>query len=251
MNRNCIVTAHGAGLFSNINKVVVCLRLYDQIWVDWSKAGPNDPAFKFGGSFYGDCWDDLFYDPTPEPSEPYDTIHQYPFYDITGACAGVLYQNPEWGWREAYHKAWARLTCVVEPIPVGPDTIGVLIRSDGIAGEQLFGRNQTLPEYADAIDRELTQSNSPLFVVSSDLASIQWLVNQFPGKVYYSTGIKRNAKRSDPEQHINVIQTAQDAKDVMREVLALARCKTLISGISNMATAVLYINPNVKHIYLK
>src|SRR6476660_2501946 len=98
MNQNCIVTAHGAGLFSNINKVLVCLRLYDTVFVDWSKAGENDPSFKFGGSFYGDCWHDLFFDSTTRPAQgQYDVVHQYPFYDITGACAGILYQNPEWG----------------------------------------------------------------------------------------------------------------------------------------------------------
>ncbi len=250
MNRNCIVRAHGAGLFSNINKAVVCLRLYEQVFVDWSRAAENDPAFKYGGSFYGDCWHDLFYDPTPPPGAPFDIVSQYPFYDITGACVGVLYQNPEWNWRETYHKAWKRLTCVVDPIPVGPDTIGVLIRSDGIAGEQIYGKNQSLEQYEAAIKQEMDVM-SAIFVVSSDLESVKWLEGRFPGKVFYSTGIKRNQKRSDPEQHINVIQTAQDAKDVMREVLALARCKTLISGISNMATAVLYINPEVKHIYLK
>ncbi len=247
MNRNCIVRAHGAGLFSNINKIMVCLRLYDQVKVDWSRAAENDPAFKFGGSFYGDCWHDLFYDPTTPPKDP-DIIYQYPFYDITGACAGVLYQNPEWGWREAYHKAWARLTCVVEAIPVGPNTVGVLIRSEAIAGEQLHG-NANLITYANTIEKHL--GDDSIFVVSSDLESIEWLMNRFPGKVYYSTSIKRNAKRSDPEQHITTVQTANDAKDVMREVLALARCRALVHQISNMSTAALYINPQLKSIYLR
>lgn len=249
MNRACKVTAHGAGLFSNINKILVCLRLYEQVYVDWSKAGPNDPAFKYGGSFYGDCWHDLFYDATPPPQEPYDLIHQYPFYDITGACAGVLYQNPEWGWREAYHKAWARLSCVVDPIPVGPGTIGVLIRSDALGGEQLYGKNQTLLQYVESMSK-LTNHDKSFFVVSSDLESITELQSVF-ANIYYSTGIKRNAKRSDPEQHLNVPQTKQDAIDVMREVLALARCEKLIHPISNMATAALIINPSLKSVYLK
>lgn len=94
MNRSCIVRAHGAGLFSNVNKVLTCLRIYDHVHVDWSKAGPNDPAFKYGGSFYGDCWDTLFSFNDPPPKEPYDTIHQYPFYEITDACAGGALPSP-------------------------------------------------------------------------------------------------------------------------------------------------------------
>lgn len=249
MNRACKVTAHGAGLFSNINKILVCLRLYEQVYVDWSKAGPNDPAFKYGGSFYGDCWHDLFYDATSPPSEPYDTVHQYPFYDITGACAGIMYQNPEWNWRETYHKAWARLTCVVEPIPVGPNTIGVMIRSDALGGEQLYGKSQPLEQYADAIAK-VHKAGTSLFVVSSDNESISWLLQRYPG-LYFSSGIKRSAHRSDPEQHLHVPQTKMDAIDVMREVLTLARCDSLIHPISNMATAALIINPQLKSIYLK
>ena len=250
MTRSCIVRAHGAGLFSNINKILVCHRLYDTVFVDWSKAGENDPAFRFGGSFYGDCWHDLFYDDTIKPQEPCDVIMSYPFYDITGACAGIMYQNPEWGWREAYHKAWARLRCVVEPIPVGPGTIGILIRSDALGGEQLYGKSQTLEDYHAAIVKAKEASlGAGLFVVSSDKESIDWLYNRH--QIFYSYGIKRNTSRSDPEQHLTVPQTKFDAIDVMREVLALARCETLIHPISNMATAALIINPNLKSIYLK
>ncbi len=250
MNRACIVRAHGAGLLSNVNKITTCLRFYETAYIDWSKAGVNDPAFKYGGSFYGDCFHQLFYHPTPRPSEPYDIVSgEWPTYEITDACAGVLYSHPEWGWRERYHAAWKRLTCVVDPVPVGPSTVGVLIRSSAIAGEQLSGRNATMQEYADAIERELGPDS--VFVVSSDLESIEWLTSRFPGKVYYSTSIKRNAKRSDPEQHINVVQTAADAKDVMRETLALARCRSLVHQISNISTAALYINPTLKSIYLR
>ncbi len=251
MNRNCIVRAHGAGLTSNLNKIITCLRFYDICFVDWSRAAENDPAFRAGGSFYGDCFHRLFYHPTPRPNEPYDVISgAWPTYEITDACAGVLYRHPEWSWRERYHAAWKRLTCVVEPIPVGRNTIGVLIRSDAIAGEQMFGRNQTLPEYAEAIDKEL-DNESAIFVVSSDQESVAWMQNRYPGKVYFSSGIKRAARRSDPEQHLHVIQTAADAIDVMREVLTLSRCRTLVSGVSNMATLPLIISPSLKHIYLR
>lgn len=248
MNKSCIVRAHGAGLFSNINKVLVCLRLYENVEVDWSKAAENDPAFQFGGSFYGDCWHDLFYDSgsVPKEEQGVDIIYQYPFWDITDKCAGILYQHPEWNWRETYNAAWKRLQCVVEPVPVGADTVGVLIRSDALGGEQLSGKSQTIAEYAQVMDA----NGKDFFVVSSDKESIDSLQD---GQrcIWYSAGIKRNAKRSDPEQHLNVPQTKADAIDVMREVLALARCKALIHGISNMATAALIINPKLESIYLK
>lgn len=248
MNRRCIVRAHGAGLFSNINKVLVCMRIYDHVHVDWSTAGPNDPAFKYGGSFYGDCWNDLF-EPTAPPEPPFDTIHEYPFYEITGGCAGVLYQNEQWGWRQRYHEAWNKLKCKVDPFPVSHNTIGVLIRSDALAGEQLSGRSQTLEEYAAAIDK-VKDDQAYLFVVSSDRESISWLGRRYL-PIRTSENIKRNAKRSDPEQHLHIPQTKEDAIQVMKEVLTLASCQSLIHPVSNMATAALYINPALKSIYLK
>ncbi len=249
MNRNCIVRAHGAGLTSNLNKVITCLRFYETTFVDWSKAGENDPAFKYGGSFYGDAWHSLFYDPTIRPSEPFDYVYEFPTYEITGGCAGILYLNEQWNWRPKYHAAWKRLSCVVEGIPVGSGTVGVLIRSQAIAGEQLSDRNATLEEYAAAIDKE--KGEDGIFVVSSDLESIRWLELRYPGKVWFSSGIKRNEHRSDPEQHITRPQNEKDAIDVMREVLALSRCRSLVHQISNMATLALIINPNLRSIYLR
>ncbi len=251
MNKSCIVRAHGAGLFSNINKVLVCLRLYENVYVDWSKAAENDPAFKFGGSFYGNCWTDLFNDPTPRPVEEQgvDIVYQYPFWDITDKCAGILYQHPEWNWRDTYHhKAWRRLTCKVEPVAVGGDTVGVLIRTGGnIAGEQLYGKNQTLEMYEEAMRKKMGAS---FFVVSSDEESLIWLQERFGNSIYYSSAIKRSKTRDAPEQHITTPQTKADAIDVVREVLTLSKCKTLIHGISNMSTAALIINPQIQHIYL-
>ncbi len=248
MNKSCIVRAHGAGLFSNINKVLVCLRLYENVYVDWSKAAENDPAFRYGGSFYGNCWTDLFNDDTVKPEHDYDIIYQYPFWDITDRCAGVLYGHPEWMWREFYHAAWKRLTCKVEPVAVGDDTVGVLIRSDALGGEQLYGKSQTLEAYETAMR---ATGAGAFFVVSSDEASIIWLQERFGSNVYFSSAIKRNKTRSDPEQHLTTPQTKADAIDVMREVLALARCKALIHPISNMATAALIINPKIESVYLK
>ncbi len=257
MNKSCIVRAHGAGLFSNINKVLVCLRLYENVYVDWSKAAENDPAFRFGGSFYGDCWHDLFYDSGSvqgligkgaKEEQGVDMIYQYPFWDITDKCAGILYQHPEWNWRVAYHVAWKRLQCVVEPIPVGQDTVGVLIRSDALGGEQVYGESQSLEQYEHAMRRSKAGG---FFIVSSDEESIIWLQERFQSSLYFSNSIKRNKKRADAEQHLTVPQTKADAIDVMREVLALARCKALIHPISNMSTAALIINPQLESIYLK
>lgn len=247
--KSCVVRAHGAGLWSNINKVVTCLRIYDYVQVDWSKADVNDPAYKYGGSFYGDCWDYLFEPSAWDDRFPTDTILEYPFYEVTGACAGVLYQNEQWNWRRNYNEAWKKLTCKITHPEVRPETIGVLIRSDALGGEQITGVSQTLEQYAEAMQKVATAKTSFL-IVSSDEESIAWMEKRF-GRIQYVKGVKRCARRSDPEQHVNVPQTVDDAIQVVREVLTLANCSYLIHPVSNMATAALYINLNLKSVYLK
>lgn len=249
-NRNCVVKAHGAGLFSNINKVLSCMSIYDHVHVDWAVCGPNDPGYKYGQSFYGDCWDTLF-EPTTPPEPPFDTIYEYPFYDITGACAGVMYQNPQWGWRSVYHKLWKELGCKIRPLEWN-NTVGILVRSEVHGGEQLSGRSQSLEEYAAAIE-QITDRPTNLMVVSSDMESIHWMEGRFPNHdVFFTKGVKRNPQRStNPEQHLVVPQTKDDAVQVVQEVLGLAACRALIHPASNMATAALYINPELQSIYLK
>lgn len=160
---------------------------------------------------------------------------------------GVLYRHPEWGWREKYHKAWEKLKCKLNPVPVPPHTLGVMIRSDVHGGEQLAGEGHTLERYAEAIDKALWDN---LFMVSSDEESISWMIGRYPN-LFFTKGIKRSAKRSDPEQHITVPQTKEDAVAVVQEILNLSTCKALIHPVSNMATAALYMNLNLESIYLR
>jgi len=244
---NAIVKAHGAGLFSNINKVLVALRIYDHVEVDWSVCDPNDPGYAFGNGFYGDCWRDLFnYSARVPRDQSYEVVHLYPFWDITGGCAGVLYQNPQWGWREAYHKAWLRLDCRLHRV-APPKSLGVLIRADNLAGEQLSGKSQSYEEYFAAIERE---TYDYLFVCASDEESLQVIMKRYPtNSGYYPC--RRATNRGSTEQHIASAQVTQDAIDTVHQVLMLASCDALIHPVSNMATAALYINPNLRSIYLK
>jgi len=238
---NCLVVPHHAGLFSNINKVVTCLRAYDRVGIDWSY-----------GSLYGDCWNDLF-EPMPRPEGPVELVSEFPFYDITAACAGILYQNACWHWRSRYNLCWRKLRVrkeLLESVPFGRegDFVAVQIRSNAIAGEQLSGRMQTLDEYAFALSKVLREG-SAVFVMSSDEESLQWMRDRFP--CFYRPDVRRGARRDLPEPHLSVPQTAEDAKNCLLEVLMVAQCRAFIHPVSNMATAALYINPQLESIYLK
>lgn len=228
--KTAIVYAHRAGLFSQINKVITCLRIYDEVNIDWSDC------------IYGDCWNDLF--AYNEPLSPgFDKITDYPFYDLTAACAGILYQNEGWGWRERFHPFWEKLGCKVKPYNTLA-SVGILVRSEGHRGEQLSDRSQSYEEYAQHI-----KNSDMVYLMASDQETRKWFTDRFSNIV--TSGPPLNAKRSDPDWHLTKPQTPEDAIQVMKEVLTLAQCKTLIHPISNMATCALIMNPDMKSIYLK
>lgn len=219
------------------------MRMYDEVGVDWSR-----------GSLYGDCWEELF-ERRDTVTVPYVTVSEYPFYDLTAACAGILYQNTGWGWRDRFHECWkklgvrAELSGEADEFLAGrPDVVSVLIRSNAIAGEQLFGRMQTLDEYASAMER-VRGPLTEFFVMSSDKQSLEWVAKRFP--CFFDPTVRRGLRRDLPEPHLEVPQTAEDAKRCLVEVLVASRCRALIHPISNMATAALYINPQLQSVYLK
>jgi hypothetical protein len=234
-SKGCVVNPHLGGLFSNINKVITCLRIYENVYVDWSQ-----------NSIYGNCWSDLF-ELNDAVQEPYDVISQYPFFDMTANCVWVLYNHEEWGWRQNFHALWERLRCKFS-VDRCADTAAVLVRNEALANEQLHGKSQNLDEYAVAFEKS---GCTHLRVVASDDESLKWFIDRFGERVVYTSTIRRAPTRNSPEQHHNAPQTTEDAKQILIEVLHLAACDVLIHPISNMATAALYINPNLKSVYLQ
>lgn len=209
------------------------MRIYDNVHVDWSK-----------DSLYGDCWNQLFTNGLYDKDA--DVIYDYPFYDLTAECASVLYRNEGWGWRKRLHPLWAKLWCKVNAVPRG--NVGVLVRSDGVAGEQEFGRSQLYGQYAEHL-----QNGMNVYLVTRDHETLDWFTALAKSRFFHLDYERtaRNQHRSDPDFDASKGQSPSDAIAAVREVLTLSMCDTLIHGVSNMATASLIINPNQKSIYLR
>jgi hypothetical protein len=242
-NRSCLVKAHRAGLFSNINKVISTMRIYDNVGVDWSE-----------GCVYGNCWDKLF-SPAPPPHDPMDVIYDYPIYDITAACAGILYQNPCWMWRPVFHGLWDRLQVNPEItskanalVAPGSDVVAAMVRSHIHAGEQLSNRSQPIEEYARTYESSRGPGTS-LFIMASDDETVDWFKARFNCIVF--PGVSRARTRDSAELHLSTQQGHTDAENCLIEVIAASNCAKLIHPISNMATAALYINTKLESIYIR
>lgn len=250
MNKACIVNAHGAGLFSNINKVITCMEVYDHVHVDWSN---EDNLYRTAPNQDPNAWNHLF-NPTSKPKDDFDVLIDYPHQDYTWKQAGKLYRS-ETDWRIRLNKQWKKLTVsssvVEKAMTFSGFMIGVLVRSNAIAGEQESNTNASLNDYVFTLKKALNeyQDRHPrVYAVCSDEQSAMKFIREFNASVYPHT---RRAESRAVDQHMEHPQTITDAKNCLAEVLSLSRCDVLIHQISNMATAALYMNPHIKSVYLR
>lgn len=239
----CIVKPHNSGLWSLVNKVITCLDIYEQVHVDWSS-----------GCIYGDCWNVLFY-PTEPPSGEHDVLTFYPNLKITDVHVAQLYVSRDQSWRTHYNSLWNRLKvqpaitaevdrfCAEEHLfGENERLVSVMIRDHLHANEQVRGESQTLEEYAAAMSA-YHDGKTKFFLMCRDWESIHKLSERFPCVIYKET--RRGDNRSQ-QMHFLQAQNADDAKHCLTEILIASKAQRFIHPASNMATAVLYINPSIK-----
>lgn len=246
MSRACIVFPHRAGLFSLLNNVVTCMLMYDQVYVDWVDT-------LYGTRADGNLWNHLF-EPLPPVEGGCDIHATYPDQWLTYKNAAKLYEGGH-EWRERCNRVWRKLKPRME-VRVGADIvlddhrmmdfISVLVRAYSHGGEQVSGRSQSLDSYARAIDGALGPATH-VFLMTRDLETLEWMKARFP--VVYCKATKRTPTR-DIDLHLAEPQTVDDAKQVMKEVILSSYGRALIHPVSNMATAALYMEPEMQSIYL-
>lgn len=245
--KSCVVVSHRAGLFSLINKVVLCATLYDHVHVDFSQG--HEHAYKGRN-----LWESLF-EPTTPPAGDYDTILEYPDYSITGGAAGRLYQSGN-EWRKKYHKAWEKLRVLSKHEKAAivfvaqnwnlADAVAVLVRCHGHGREQLSGISQPLDDYAKAFER-IKHYDSLLHVMCGDDETLAWFKERFPvTSVLITRAVTRDTDLSEADS-----LTVADAITCLVEVLILSKARALVHPSSNMATAALFINPRLESVYLQ
>lgn len=244
MNKSCLIKSHTAGLFSVVNNLITWMEIYPQVNVDWSEC------------LYGPKTFESLFDPFPPLEEPFDTVIVHPDQPYTYKNAGHLYTSGT-DWRLRLNKHWQRLSVRKEITDLVTDfcdgwmirpnlqnTVAILVRADGHAGEQLSDRSQSLESYAHEIERLMADQ---VYVAASDLETLTWFQARFPVICHPNT--RRGLTRSH-DFHREVQQYEQDAVICMQEVLIMSQCTTLVHPVSNMATAALYINPQLKSIFL-
>lgn len=246
MMKSCVIHAHHAGLFSLLNNVITCMDLYDHVHVDW---GENCIYWNEGD---GNVWNSLF-GPTQAPPGHFEVLDGYPDQWMTYKGPHGLYGLHDW--RVYAHEHWQKITVRPEIMQKVQEYLGylptrefisVLVRSTPHAGEQFSGKSQSLDDYAKAIEENLPPK-SFVFMMCPDYQTAAWFRQRFP--VIWHQNTKRASNR-DIDRHLVENQTIEDAKQVLIETLILSQATTLIHPISNIATAALYMNPNLRSVYL-
>ena len=271
--KTLIVVPHNAGFFSNFNKVMnhlVCsLHRYGvkAIEVDWSiKKGRNFDFFFYGTHKDGNIWEHFFDQPS---FPPYAYVmrkktSRYRDYSITGRSAYNLYKSGA-GWRQQYHSVFKKYIRIkphimqkVEQIYsrhlAGKYCIGVQIRNEAHKREQPDGQMPPLEHYMAEVTHIISSKKEEvkIFLATDVEEYITRFKDVFGEKVFTQTDVSRlQESPRNPEERIGYLYDPdlKLAEDVLNDCLLLAKCDVLIHRVSNVATAVGYINPSIPMIY--
>jgi len=249
---------HEGGFFSNFNKVITCLAYSENISkISWNLIGQPFGAFAYN---CGEVFSNLFelYD----EQKLIDSHHvetEFKYLEYTGKDTHQLYISDN-TWRSDLNKVYKKYIIPTKLLQKSIDVVdehfaknanikvGILKRNQLLKCEQT---NNTMPSMESYINNIHQIPGNKTCVLSIDNnTDIELFKSIRDMKFIYSTGIRRTTKDTDMEPHF-LPGTIQDALYYFMDVYMLSKCDFLIHPVSNMATAALYMNPNLKSIYLQ
>jgi hypothetical protein len=270
--KKLIVVHHDAGFFSNFNKVMnhlVCsLNCYGvlSIEVDWNmKKRSKYNNFFYGTHKDGNIWEHFFEQPlfTSRLVILHKRTTIYRDLSITGNNAYDLYKSGD-RWRQQYHSTFKKYIQIKPHILqdvertyaqylAGKYCIGVHIRNNAIKGEQPDGQMPPLEHYMAEIRRIIFSKKEEVKIFLA--TDIEEYVNRFKSvfgdKIVTQKDVTRLQFPTDTEEEIIYLYNPnlKRGEDVLKDCLLLSKCDVLVHRVSNIATAVGYINPSIPMIY--
>lgn len=236
----------GAGLFSHINFIVTHLQCRDEknIHVDWTEGLPYSEPGR------GNLFESLFKQFSDRRTQDVECSN-WPHYNYTFKNAWRLYNSDD-RWRSELNRCWAKF--VVQPSILSEvenfrsswpsRVVGLHIRNLNISSECPGSLGPSLDDYLHALDG----IDAPVFLATDNVEAVEFFRNALGERL-----ITREIPRSKDmltEYHLTTKQTFEDAKNCLIDALILAGCQLFIHSVSNIATAVLYMNPSLPHIPL-
>jgi hypothetical protein len=259
-----VVSAWNAGFFSHVNRVVNHLHHSlgrngcKAIRVDW-RVGEEIPLFIYGTERDGELWRH-FFEPLDFPEAPLleRFTREYADLSMTGLHAYRMYKRGD-GWRVAYGRAFDEHVRVREGIrrrvlevwKDGGDprrAIGVHYRHPG-HDHECPRASPPLEVFIDRTRKLLARDGSTAVVLATDVhEALEAFRAEFGERLVVQPCVVRAGMEENQDDY-GAIPSVELGEQALIDVLLLARCDALLHVVSNIATAVGYINPRLRMVY--
>jgi hypothetical protein len=259
-----VATACDAGFFSHVNRVVNHLHHSlgrdgcAAVRVDW-RTSESAPLFVYGTPADGELWR-RFFEPLAFPNAPREERESWRYADLamTGLHAYRMYKRGS-GWRTAYGRAFAEHVRVREELHrralelsrdagVNGRLIGVHYRHPGHSHE-CPRPIPPLDVFVERTRRLLAGDGSAAVLLASDVhEAVVAFRDAFGERLLVQPGVVR-VHAADHQHQLPASPSVALGEQALIDALLLARCEVMLHTVSNLATAVGYMNPRLRMVY--
>lgn len=259
MQNICLnVQFHEGGFFSNFNKVTTFIKdtQYNIVKINWNLQGQKYGAFAYNcGEVFGKLFQQF---DTNEQIDVTYNLNTYSDLSYTGKNVHDKYFTNDWRYKfnntlkyfipteylqVNLNKINSKWYDNLSNTPV----IGILKRNELLKCEQINNSLPTLDKYFEEIDKLIT-NDTFLYLAIDNVYDLNAFTSRYKNCIFNPLS-RRTQYNTDTEPHF-IPGTINDALNTYLEVYLLAKCNYLVHPISNMSTAALYFNPNLKSIYI-
>lgn len=247
--RRCILKPNpGSGLLSLFNNVVCYLEQYHEIEVQW-----DTQSTLYYNANIANLWNAIAY---PLHICKNAKIMCTPIMTYTWKHVAYFYLRDD-GWRERLNYHYNKITLLPEiyqlidkeiKTDILKESIAIHYRSStSIATEQLTDKIPTIENIVRVVNR--ISRSLPIFIACDSNVSLAQFKEQLGNRVHYFNNLDR--VDNDNEYHFHNAPDINHVQLMMAQTIALSRCKHLVHGVSNIATAALYINPQMTNTFIQ
>jgi hypothetical protein len=227
------------------------------VTVDWH-APATQREFPYVDPTQGNLWD-LLFEPLDFPDAPATCVTTQLWGEMatTGPWAYRTYKSGS-GWRETYHAAYRRHVRLRESMQLHVDELDrTLLQGARVVGVHIrhpdkgeLPRHQATVEDAVAMARqELVSRRDRVFLATDHVEAVERFREAFGPRLVLQEGVHRRSG-SDRQAHYDVVSpSSRLAVEVLTDALLLSRCAVLVHQVSNLATTVGFLNPELKMRY--
>jgi hypothetical protein len=259
MQNLCLtVSFHEGGFFSNFNKVTTFIKntQHNIVKINWNLQGQKYGAFAYNcGEVFGKLFQPFN---TNDPIDIYYNLETYSDMSYTGKNVHDKYYTTEWRYTFndtlKYFIATEYLQTHLNIVNSNwhdklqnKQVIGVLKRNELLKSEQKNNSLPTLDKYFEEIDKILTD-DTYIYLAVDNVHDLNAFIYRYKNCIF-NPHSRRTQYNTDCEPHFTP-GTENDALNTYLEVYLLSKCNYFIHPLSNMATAALYFNYNLKSIYI-